>query len=224
MTRHTALGAVTLGALVLLAAPTAAQEETLTVTGSVEGALAQGQSASFRVTGTHHGGFRALRTLTIALELHGAELDAITFNVDDGSISAGSGDALLGTGDSTNGRFFSVRALDVAQSTSGNRIDVSFAARVLEAVPEGTRFVFTAEDDAGEEASISRTATVPGQDEGGFPFATLIIAVAGALVAGGYFGSRLTAHRRRGSIYETVAKKIEEERRGRARSSKASGT
>lgn len=224
MTRRTALGAVTLVALVLLAAPTAAQEETLTVTGSVEGALAQGQSASFQVSGTHPGGFRALRTLSIALELHGAELDTITFNVDNGSISAGSGDALLGTGDSTNGRFFSVRALDVAQSTSGNRIDVSFAARVLEAVPEGTRFVFTAEDDAGEEASISRTATVPGQDEGGFPFATLVIAVVGALVAGGYFGSRLTAHRRRGSIYETVAKRIEEERRGRARSSKASGS
>jgi hypothetical protein len=224
MTRRTALGAVTLVALVLLALPAAAQEETLTVTGSVQGELTQGQSASFRVTGTHPGGFRALRTLTIALELHGAELDAITFDVDDGSISAGSGDALLGTGDSTNGRFFSVRALDVALSTSGNRIDVSFAARVLEAVPEGTRFVFTAEDDAGEEASISRTATVPGQDEGGFPFATLIIAIVGALVAGGYFGSRLTAHRRRGSIYETVAKRIEEERRGRARSSKASGS
>lgn len=222
MLRRASLGALLLACIVIGAAPALAQSSELTVAGSVTGTLAPGNAAHFDVTATHPDGWRSLSELTITMDLHGAPLEAITFDLDQGTISAGGGSVLAGTGDETSGRFFEIRALDVSQTTGGDRARVTFSATVLEAVPEGTRFVFEVEDEDGGGVSVTRAATIPEDERGGIPWGTLAVAVLAALVAGGYLGAQAASHRRRrASIYETVARRIEEERRSRDRNARA---
>ncbi len=222
MVSRVVFAGVLLAAVVVTATATSAQTAELTVSGSVTGTLTPRNTARFRAVAHHPDGWRSLTELTITLDLHGVPLETISFDFAQGTIQAGTASVLIGTGDETRGRFFAIRALDVSQTTGGDRAEVAFGATVHESVPDGARFVFAVADEAGAEASITRAATIPREDGGGIPWATLALAVLAALVAGGYLGSQVASHRRRrASIYETVARRIEEERRARARNERA---
>jgi hypothetical protein len=213
------VGRIAVGVLtsaLVLGSP-AARAQNLTVEGSVTGTLTRGSTVSFRLTATHPDGWRSLDSATVILSLRGAPLEEIVYEVDQTSISAGPATALAGTGDDITGRFFRVRALDVRTTTGGDSLGLSFKARLLEDIPPGARFEFVVEDDEGAEASVGRVAAVP-EEEGGFPWGTVAGAVLVALLAGGFLGARLSAHRRPASVYATVARRLADQDRPRGRS------
>lgn len=204
------VGTLVGSAVLAFAAPAAAQP---TVDGTVTGEPLRGRTITFRITSTHPEGWQSLESILVILMLRGVTLEELSYGVDTTTVRAGVSSALVGTGDQVTGRFFSVDALDVRVSTGGERLQVTLGARLLDDVPEGARFRFVAQDDVGEEASIGRVAAPP-QEEGGFPWGTLAAAIAVATLAGGFIGSRVTAHRRprSTSIYQDVARRIVEER------------
>jgi hypothetical protein len=204
-------------AFVLALAPASASASAVedpTVSGRVSGGLDRGGVITINVTATHSDGWRALHELGVDLELNGVPLEEIRYDVDRGEVSVGTSAALLGTGNVARGRFVSVPAIDVSQTTGGERASVAIRARVLEPLPAASRLRFTAEDDDGDEVATVRP--LPGPDEGssvGLP--TLAIAVIAALVGGGLVGGRIAAHRRpdpRRSVYGVVARRLHEER------------
>jgi hypothetical protein len=213
------VAAAMLGALVAVTASGAlAQEEGgPSVRGSVEGELAPGAQPRFEVTATHPGGWRAVDKILITLELHGAPLEEIEYDVAGSVIAVGGTRAVVGTGNAVAGRFLRVGAFGVALTTGGNRLGLTFGARVLEEIPPEARFRFTAEDEEGTAVSFGVPAAVPEDEGGGFPVATVSLAALAALLAGGYLGARVATHRRRPSIYETVARRITEEREAQRR-------
>jgi hypothetical protein len=188
-----------------------------TIKGTVTGELAKGRRVTFHITATHPDGWQSLKTLNVVLSLEGVPLEELSYGVDTTSVRAGVSSALVGTGDQVTGRFFAVDALNIRVATGADRLDLTMDASLLEDVPEGARFQFVAEDDVGEEASVNRVALTP-QEEGGFPWATVIAVTAVALLAGGFLGSRVTAHRAppTKSIYQDVARRILEERERKA--------
>jgi hypothetical protein len=204
---------ITICLAALVCGPLAASAVDLTVAGTVTGELARGRRVTFRITATHPQGWQNLQTVSVVLSLRTAPLEELEYIVDSTTIRAGISSALSGTGDSVRGRFFEVSAPDVEVSTGGNRLELTFAAKLLDDVPEGARFEFSVVDDVGQEASIRRVAAISAEEEG-FPWGTLALAIAAALVAGGFLGSRVTAHRRPASrsIYQDVARRILEER------------
>jgi hypothetical protein len=197
----------------ILCGPLVASAADLTVAGTVTGELARGRRVTFRITATHPQGWQNLQSVIVVLSLRTAPLEELEYIVDSTTIRAGISSALSGTGDSVRGRFFEVAAPDVEVSTGGNRLKLTFVAKLLDDVPEGARFEFSVVDDVGQEASIRRVAAISSEEQG-FPWGTLALAIAAALVAGGFLGSRVTAHRRPASrsIYQDVARRILEER------------
>jgi hypothetical protein len=212
-----------LGAWATGADPAAAQGSgdpgrELQVTGSVAGELVRGERITMEVSATHPGGFASLHTLTVVLSLHGATLEEIVYDSEDGILVVGTHRAIVGTADEAQGRFLGLDGLDVTVATSGDRLAVTLPARVEEDVPSGATFRFTAEDDLGETASTAQVAAT--EEDGGLPLVPVVVGVAFALLAGGYLGSRISSHRRRSapSIYGDVYRRLAEERSRAARS------
>jgi hypothetical protein len=111
------------------------------------------------------------------------------------------------------GRFVSVPAIDVTQTTGGDQASITIRARVLEPLPPGSRLRFMAEDDDGDEDAAFRPLPRPEDPSVGIP--TLAIAIAAALVGGGLVGGRIAAHRRpnpRSSVYGVVTRRLRDER------------
>jgi hypothetical protein len=209
--------AVTLGALIVLSASgvLAQEDERPSVRGSVQGELRRGGNPRFEVAAIHPDGWRAVDKVLVTLELHGAPLEEIEYDVAGSVIAVGGTRAVVGTGNAVAGRFLRVGAFGVSLTTGGNRLGLSFGARILQEIPPEARFRFSAEDDQGTAVSVSVPAVIPEDDEGGFPVVTVALAALAALLAGGYVGARVATHRRRPSIYEAVARRITEEREAR---------
>lgn len=211
-----ALLAVLVAVGTLARAASAQDEAGPTVRGSVTGELVRGSQARFRVTASHPEGWRSVDEVIVVLELRGAPLEEVAYDVSGSVISVGGTRAVAGTGNAVAGRFFRVGAFGVELATGGNRLDLSFGAQVLADVPRDARFRFVADDDEGRSASVTVRAAVP-EEEGGLSLTTVVLAAVGALLAGGYLGARVATHRRRPSIYESVARRITEEREARTR-------
>jgi hypothetical protein len=204
---------VTLWVLGPAPAQAQAQPQDPTATGSVAGELTKGGQATFHVTGTHPDGWQALRTVAVLLELRGVVLEEIVYEVDSTSIDVSGSRAVAGTGNVATGRFFRVGAFGVEAATGGNRLRLTVPTTVLEPPPEGARFRFAVESDAGDEASTTVPAAVE-EDEGGLSVVYVIGAVIAALVTGGFLGSRVTTRRKSGrSVYSTVARRLDESER-----------
>jgi hypothetical protein len=204
--------AAALGALLAAATPARGQEaEGPAVRASVTGELTRGQQARFEVTATHPEGWRSISAVLVGLELHGATLEEVEYDVGDSVLAVGESRAVVGTGDSVAGRFLRVDAFGVSVTTTGNRLQLSFGARLLEEPPPGARFRFTAEDDQDRSGSVTVQARGT-EEDGGLSPGTVALAALGALLAGGYLGARVASHRRGPSIYEAVARRITEER------------
>jgi hypothetical protein len=205
------------GLLLGAAGAAGAQAEGPAVRGSVAGDLRRGGEARFTLSGRHPGGWQALRTVAVILELHGAVLEEVVYDVDGTSIEVGDSRAVAGTGNAAGGRFFRVGAFGVEVVTAGDRLRLSFAARVLQAPPPEARFRFLAEDDEGL-TDVMTAAAVVEEDGAGLPPGTVVLAVLAALLAGGFFGARVATHRRpRTSVYGTVARRLREDRDGAGR-------
>jgi hypothetical protein len=207
------VAAATLGAtLPALAQPT--------VRGSVTGELSRGRRVRFAVTATHPDGWQSLESIQVVLSLRGVPLEELSYEIDNTTVWAGGASALVGTGDQARGRFFAIDALDVEVTTGGDRLGLRLVASLLDNVPDGARFEFVAEDVTDQEAVVRRVAVTP-EESGGFPWAPVAVAVAAALLAGGFLGSRVATHRRppSKSIYQDVARRIVEERRQRGEGS-----
>jgi hypothetical protein len=205
------LAGVALSASVLLAGTAMAAD--VTVRGSVSGELTPRARATFRVTAVHPDGWQALRRLAIVMELHGAVLEEIAYDVDDTFIEVGGNRALAGTGNVASGGFFRVDASQVEVTAGGDRLGLRIAATTLQPAPPDARFRFVAETDEGDEATTTVAAVVEEESEGLSPL-TIGGAVVAALVAGGFLGSRLTGHRRTGaSVYDSVARRLREDER-----------
>jgi hypothetical protein len=191
-----------------------AQEEALTVRGSIGGELAPGGQTRFVVTATHPDGWQALRTVGVTLELHGAVLEEVTYDVDGTAIEVGGNRAVAGTGNVAEGRFFRVGAFGVEVSTGGDRLRLTFGAGVKEEPPAEARLRFAAEDDEGEAVDMAVVVAAVDEDEGGISVLAVAGAAVAALVAGGFLGSRLSAHRRGApSVYASVARRLDESER-----------
>lgn len=203
---------VVLVAALAWASPAAAQEAP-SIRGSVQGELARGGRATFAVTATHPEGWQALNRVAVVLELHGSVLEEVAYDVDDTTLQVGESRGVAGTGDFISGRFLGVGAFGVEVTTGGDRLRLSFGARILERLPPEGRFRFVAEDFAGDEFSRTIAAAVE-EDDGGSSLATVLAAIGVALLAGGFLGSRLTSHRREEpSVYGTVARRLQEHER-----------
>ena len=190
-----------------------AQENEMSVRGSVTGTLAQGQVVTVEVTATHPEGFQSLAEVAIELELHGVVLEEMQYDVAQQTLRIGGGSVLAGTGNVASGQFFSVKGLGLRTTTAGNELTLSFNANLIEEVPPEARFRFTAQDDDGDEATTALKAVVEEDEGGGLSLTTVILAVVAALVVGGFFGGQFGAKRRsRGSVYSTVARKIDREK------------
>lgn len=201
-----------LGAVLVSGSPAAAQE-TPTIRGSVRGELVRGGRATFSVTALHPEGWQAFDSVGVILELHGAVLEEVAYDVDDTTLQVGQSRGVAGTGDFVSGRFFRVGAFGVEVTTGGDRLQLAFGARILERPPPEGRFRFVAEDFAGEQFSRVVPAVVE-EEVGGLSAATVVAAIGVALLAGGFLGSRLTTHRREvPSIYGTVARRLHEHER-----------
>jgi hypothetical protein len=206
------VGVAMLAWALLLATPAAAAENP-SVTGKASGGAERGAPVTITVTGTHSGGWRTLHELGVDIELNGVALEEIRYDVDRSEISVGSSSALLGTGNVAEGRFVRIPAIDVSQTTGGQKAAVTMRARLVADLPPGSRLRFTAEDDFGAEAST--TQGLPQPEDASFGLSTLAVAIAVALLGGGLIGARVAAHRRpdpRESVYGTVARRIREER------------
>jgi hypothetical protein len=205
-------GAAVLAWALLMAAPASAAEDP-SVTGKASGGAERGAPVKITVTGTHSDGWRALHELGVDIELNGVPLEEIRYDVDRGEVSVGTSSALLGTGNVAEGRFVRIPAIDVSQTTGGQKAAVTMRARLIADLPPGSRLRFTAEDDFGGDATT--TQGLPQPEDASFGFTTLAVAIAVALLGGGLIGARVAAHRRpdpRESVYGTVARRIREER------------
>jgi hypothetical protein len=204
------------GLLMAAAGMALAQASEITVRGSVGGDLQRGGQARFEVTATHPDGWQALRTVAVVLDLHGAVLEEVVYDVDGTAIEVGDNRAVAGTGNIAEGQFLRVGAFGLEVSTGGNRLGLSFDARVLEEPPLGARFRFVAQDDEDEEVATSIPAAV--EEDGGLSWSVVVLAVLAALLAGGLLGSRVATHRRAPtSVYGAVARRLEEERKSGVR-------
>jgi hypothetical protein len=205
---------------VIIAAPTwamAQPREEPTISGRAAGGVVRNSRLTITVTGTHPDGWRSLHELGADLELNGVPLEEIRYEVDRGEVSVGASSALLGTGNIAEGRFLRIPAIDVSQTTGGDRASVTLRAQVVEDLPPGSRLRFTLEDDQGDDATVLRDLPADEEDTS-VGVSTLALAIAAALVGGGLVGARVAAHRRpdpRESVYGTVARRIREERGGR---------
>jgi hypothetical protein len=183
------------------------------VRGSVAGNLARGARATFSLTASHSEGWQSLDRISVALELRGALLEEISYDLDTSSIDVGGARAVAGTGNIASGRFFRIGAFGVEVGTGGDRVRLGLPVTVLAAPPPGARFRFSAEADDGERTSSVVAAAVE-DTGGGLSAVTVSGAVVAALVAGGVIGSRLARHRRGGpSVYDSVARRLREDER-----------
>lgn len=211
-----AVAAAAVGVAIALGPSAAAQDREPVIRASVGGELAEGQRARFHATIVHPEGWRALDRVLVSVELQGVALDEVAYDVGEGVISVGAGRAVAGTGNTLTGRFLRVDAFAVRVSAGGNTLELSFPAEVVRDVPEQARIHFLGEDHRGDSADTFVAAVVP-EDETGISPTTVILTAAGALLAGGYLGVRVATHRRRPSVYESVARRIVEDREARRR-------
>ncbi len=194
-------------------------KQELIVSGRVVGELTRGSRVTFTMEVSASEGFATLSSLSVILTLHDIELESLVVDLDDNAISAGGGRALIGTANELLGAFFKVSGLDVSTTTAGTRLTTTVRASMLQTVPPGatarSAAGTSADDEFGDEASVSRAAKLPPEPEKPFPWGAVIAAVAGALFAGGFVGGMVGHARRppvRPSVYATVRRRLEEER------------
>lgn len=202
--------AILLALFVLLPSPANAGEDVLRVRGAVEGSLARGELMTLRITATDPSGWQHVDELAIDVRLHDASLERLSFTLSDGRVLLGPRRIIAGTANELSGTYLELTGLDVATTTSGNRVEIATAVELLRDLPPGTRFVFQAVDDDGHAVEVTRSAGVEaGRGPG---WAGLVSVAAAALVLGGVVGTRMAGRRaptERPSVYRDLQRRID---------------
>jgi hypothetical protein len=186
------------------------------LSGSVTGSLLKGGVVTFRLRVTEPGGFRNLQLFKVTMLLHDLVLSEFTYLQDANAIAVrGSQLVTVGTPGILDGSFFRFRGLDVSTTAAGNNFEAAIRSQVLQDVPPGADFQFSAINQDGSVVSIVRHLNIEEAGPTGFSWGTLAVAVVGALFAGSFLGGVFASRRRpkpRPSIYGAVQRRLEEER------------
>jgi hypothetical protein len=203
-------------AMALLGAPAARAQTPAppSVDGTVTGALAQGETLTFRVDVTATGGWQHLHRIEVTVESGGNALEELIFDIEDSKLAVGSQDLVIGTGAVATGDYLRVNGANVVLTTGGAHLSFSTTAEVIRQIPTGARFVLSVVDDFGRTASVGRSVEQP--PELGLNWTTVVAAIVAALLAGGLVGNLFASRRRppqRLSVYGTMQRRIDEGRR-----------
>jgi hypothetical protein len=212
-------GVLVLGASLTPIAVFASQavaEAEVTADGSAAGELAPGNTIEVEVHATDSEGWQRLSTIEVALRLRGAALDQLVVEPSAFSISiVGSGAPVsIGEPGILHGNYFRVDNSKVTVSAKGDTFDLTFPLRLSAAPPPGARLVLSAQDASGvSSGDVSLTPPVT-QEEQGFPWGTIGLAVAAALFIGAFVGNMFSTRRSHGrtNVYATVSRRLDEER------------
>jgi hypothetical protein len=199
----------------LMAAPALAQTAAPpSVDGSVSGALARGDTLRFHVDGTAVGGWQNLHVIKVSAEVDGKVLEQLVFDIENNQLTVGSQAVVIGTGAAAIGTYLRVNGADVVLTTGGAHLSFSTTADVVRDIPVGVRFQLSVLDDFGRTVSVSRALQQP--PEVGLNWTTVGGVIVAALLAGGLVGNLFASRRRpppRASLYGTMQRRIDEERR-----------
>src|SRR3954468_3596285 len=161
---------------------------TVTASGTAAGDLAIGSTIQVRFATTNSGGWQHLDTIHVSLELHGAPLDRIEIVPTAFSIAILGSAAPVSIGDpgTLKGTYLRVDNGKATVSASGDRFSMTFPMRLALDPPPGARLGLTAADLTGvSSGDVSLTPPVTNEDKG-FPWGTIGLAVAAALFIGGF--------------------------------------
>lgn len=189
-----------------------------TVTGEVTGALTSGSTLSISVDATMPGGWEGLHLVAVKVLDGSRELDHLLFDIEDIQLTVGDEKIAVGTGAVANGEYLRVSGSKVVVTTGAGNLSFGVDASVIRTIPEGARFELSVTDDF--ENTVGTTVRLAEPDDGGLTWGTVVTVVVIALLAGGFVGNLFASHRRpsaRMSVYGTIAKRIDADRRPGAR-------
>jgi hypothetical protein len=188
----------------------------LTGSGTVDGDLISGTLLTVKLRVAHTQGWQHIQVIDVDLTLHDSVLDQlqITPTTTSLSILGGSSPGSLGQAAHLTGAYFDVNPAKVTLIAQGRQLRMTIPIRLRTVPPAGARLAFDA--SAVPVAQLGPKAlTKPVGSNSGFSWATLGLAIAVALFAGGFFGNVFASRRRpaRGpSIYASVQRRLEQEK------------
>ena len=182
------------------------------------GALTSGSTLTVSVDATMPGGWEGLHVVEVRVLEGSRELDQLLFDIEDNQLTVGDEKIAVGTGAVADGEYLRVSGAKVVVTTGAGNLSFGVDASVIRTIPEGARFELSVTDDFGGTASTTERLAEP--DDGGLTLGTVITVVVIALLAGGFVGNLFASHRRppaRMSVYGTIAKRIDADRKPAAR-------
>lgn len=189
-----------------------------TVTGEVTGALTSGSTLSISVDATMPGGWEGLHLVEVRVLEGSQELEHLVFDIEDNQLTVGDEKIAVGTGAVADGEYLRVSGSKVVVTTGAGNLSFGVDASVIRTIPEGARFELGVTDDF--ESTVDTTVRLAEPEDVGLTLGTVITVVIVALLAGGFVGNLFASHRRppaRMSVYGTIAKRIDADRKPAAR-------
>jgi hypothetical protein len=228
VTRRYALGARLFVAVLvwIVAAPGTAAAQSASpspergpsVSGQVTGALAAGSTLTIGIDATIPGGWEALHLVEASILSGGQEIERLRFDIEDNKLTVGEQAIVVGTGAVASGEYLRVSGTDVVVTTGGANLSFEVDAGVVDPIPEGSRFELSVVDDLGGSDEVTRRLADP--ESGGITWETVTALIAAALFVGGFIGNLFASKRRRPpmrpSVYDTVQRRLEQERAAEA--------
>jgi len=185
----------------------------LTVQGTLTGRLGKGGKVNFHVVATDPQSWTDLKSVKIALLLHGFSIQETEYFVSSGTIGTTGRQPVEFGGPSLPGSF-----LRIVNGNTSRRVRQTFSitlifwARVTESIPGGTTLRLITTDQNG---NVSRATDRVAVSKGLLSWSTLAVAAAVALFMGGFVGNTVTSRRyrqREPSIWQIVERRLKEQR------------
>ena len=164
------------------------------------------------------GGWEGLHLVEVRVLDGSQELEHLVFDIEDNQLTVGDEKIAVGTGAVADGEYLGVSGTKVVVTTGAGNLSFGVDASVIRTIPETARFELSVTDDFGGTARTTERLAEP--DDGGLTWGTVITVVVIALLAGGFVGNLFASHRRppaRMSVYGTIAKRIDADRKPAAR-------
>jgi hypothetical protein len=211
--RRRAATIVLVASTVLLMAAT----KGLTVTGSIEGDLAKGSTATLRIHVTEPQGLERLQEIRATLLLRNIPIVVVGYAPAFRAITVVGGAYVpLGSPQVLSTSFFHTSGGDVTETIAGDRLDLAIRLHLTQDLPAGSQFSFSVSDSLGASSSFTADAAVP-RPSTGFSWGFVLTLVLAVFLLGGFVGSLFASrrlNRPRASIYDVIRQRIELERTG----------